>query len=77
MPTLLQFATLFNVFGSTLVLLLSLVVLRMRPGPFFHSWVKSYAFTILATVGVAIDSVAGHSAPLLAFNYTVACCSLS
>jgi signal transduction histidine kinase len=71
-PTLEQFASLFNVFGSLMVLLVSIVTLKLRPVPFFRSWILAYAFAILATVGVSLQTLQGPSTQLLSFNISAA-----
>lgn len=68
MPSPLQLATLFQVFGSALVLGLSVLTLRFQPSPFFRYWVYAYAWAIVVTVGAALESVLGRSMPLFMMN---------
>jgi signal transduction histidine kinase len=69
LPSLLLFATLFNIFGSLLVLLVSYVTLRLHPSPFFRSWVTAYAFAIAATIGITIERAAGPSTLSIVINH--------
>jgi hypothetical protein len=68
-PSLLHLATLFNVFGSGLVLVLSLVTLRLVPSQFFRTWVWAYAFGTLVTIGSAFEWIAGPTPAQVAFTH--------
>ena len=62
MLTLLQFATLFNIFGCALVLLMSVLTLRLRPEPFFRWWVVSYAWGVATTIAITAEALIARSA---------------
>ncbi len=67
MPTLLQLATLFNVFGSMLVLGLSALTLRYQPLPYFRYWVYAYGAATLVTCANVAESVMGRSLPIFLY----------
>lgn len=56
-PTLLQFATLFNISGSLLVLGLSVLTHRLRPSRFFRWWNVSKAWAVVLTTVVSTESI--------------------
>ncbi len=70
MPTLLQFATLFNIIGSLLLVGLSVLTHRLRPSRFFRWWVVSYAWATVATTIVATESIAPPTIWMIAGVYT-------
>jgi signal transduction histidine kinase len=70
-PSLLQFSSFFNVFGSLLVLGLSVVTLRLSPEPYFRAWVASYAWAILATTATALETAIGPSLPVFMLLHAV------
>ena len=57
MPSLLQFATLFNVIAAALVVGLSLLKQRLRPIPVFRLWILTYAWGALTTAIVSTESL--------------------
>jgi signal transduction histidine kinase len=59
MPTLLQFASFFNVIGNGLVLVVSLLCLRKRPTPYFFYWTWAFAFGWLSTLFALTISIVG------------------
>lgn len=69
MPTLLQFATLFNIIGSVLVVGLSVLTHRLRPSRFFHWWIVSYAWAGVATAIVATESLTPPTSWMIAGVY--------
>lgn len=68
MPTSLQLANLFNVFGSLVVLGLSIITLRFYPSRFFRYWVVAYAWALTVSTGSALEAFVGRSFPLFVAN---------
>ncbi len=61
-------ANLFNVTGIGLILLVSLIVLKNAPSPFFRAWVAAYTAGFLMLVGDSVSQPLGRPAVLTLFE---------
>ncbi len=70
--TLTDVATLFNLSGIAVVLLLSLVMLRRHPSPFFRAWTSAYGAMFAVLALDILGGQIGRTGPMVALHAAAA-----